>query len=231
MMLKGDSILQQLTQHPEKTGSPVLSLYLNVDQADPRNLKRGYEVSLRNLLRGIEQALASKADKDDFREDAAAVMAFIAEYRPQGKCIALFCDASEKFLWHRNLCVPVMETARWDPRPHLRPLIEARDEFGRCAIVLTDRAHARLFIVFMGEIEETIELLAQTNVKRFAGPAKDQEWKQDILQRKADEHARQHLKNVAETMARLADTKRCDRLILAGPPEATADSRGPCRIG
>ncbi len=223
MVLTRDDSLQQLVQHGKVPGSPVLSIYLCVDQSDSRNLKRGFGVALKNLLRSVEQTLVSRKEKDHFAADAATATGFVASYSPKGKSLALFCDASEDFLWHRSLRVPVAEAARWCPCPYLRPLVEAQDTLERYGVVVTDRAQARLFTVFMGEIEENVEALAQADVKRFAGPARDQERKQDILQRKADEHARQHLRNVADMMTRLADARQCDRLILAGPPEAVAE--------
>ncbi|MGW8179141.1 MAG: baeRF10 domain-containing protein, partial [bacterium] len=111
----------------------------------------------------------------------------------------------------------------WQDRPYLRPLLEARDEYERYGVILTDRARAKLFVVSMNSIEELKEALAEADVRKFDASGTDQMLSQMSFQRKSDEHARWHLKNVADRMEKLADRYKFDRLVLAGTQEGVSE--------
>jgi peptide chain release factor subunit 1 len=211
--------LEELLQYPSKPDNNVLSVYLDVDQGKAENLNRGFAVRLKNLLREVEAGL-DEGQKAHFREDVARLNAFIAEYSPQGRWLAVFCDASQDYFWQRSLRVPLKDSARWQPKPYLRPLIEARDEYERCGVVLTDRSHARLFTVYLNEVAEHEGAFAELDVRRFDASGKDRILSQMSHQRKSDSHARAHLKHVAEITERTADKEGFDRLVVAGHTEA-----------
>jgi peptide chain release factor subunit 1 len=80
-----------------------------------------------------------------------------------------------------------------------------------------------LFTVFLGEIEEHQEAFAPLDVTRVQGPGQERAWAQLKLQHKADQHAHLHFKQVAEKISKLAQVHNFDRLILAGPVEATSE--------
>jgi stalled ribosome rescue protein Dom34 len=90
-------------------------------------------------------------------------------------------------------------------------------------VILTNKTQARLFTVFGGEVEEQRDAFATGEVKHFKRPARDQLRSQLDMQRKAEMHAQWHLRNVADLMERLAQTHEFDRLVLAGPVEATSE--------
>lgn len=210
--------LLNIDGHPE---SPILSIYLDIDQSNMSNVNRAFEVALKNVLTECERKIPDDS-KRTFREDMKKVLEVVANYAPQKKTLVIFCDASEGLLWQRNLHVPIATHCHWERRPQLRPLIEAHDEYQRYGLILTDRAHARLFTFVFGEIEEHKEALAEGDVKRFDASGSDHLLSQSTFQRSADEHAKSHLKNVAALMERLAEEQRFDRLILAGPKETVA---------
>jgi hypothetical protein len=217
--------LKQLLSRELDLESPVLSVYLDVDQRLALNLNRGFEAVLKSLLQGAERRL-EPSQRKVFQEDARMATGFVSDYEPEGKSLVLFCDLSASFLWHRSLQVNLESAVHWGPRPFVRPLLEARDEFDRYGVVLTDRAHARLFKVFLGEIEEQREALAEADVKHFDASSSDQMRSQMHFQRKADGHARWHLKNVAEMVEKLAGDRKVDRLVLGGAQEAVAELKG-----
>ena len=92
--------------------------------------------------------------------------------------------------------------------------------------MLTDKGHARLFTVFLDQIEEHVDALAIDEVKHIKSPGSDHMRSQMQVQRKADAHVRHHLKNVAELLGRVAEEHQFDRLILAGPVAATNELSG-----
>jgi len=106
------------------------------------------------------------------------------------------------------------------PRPYLRPLLDVLDEYERYVVALVDKEKARLFMVYLGEIveQEFVEDLV---------PGKHEQggWSQANYQRHHAAHVFWHLRRVAEELSALLWRKPFDRLVLAGPPEATAELR------
>jgi peptide subunit release factor 1 (eRF1) len=211
-----------LVQREPKPGSPALSIYLDTDRSREINIERGFEVVLKNMLREIRQKLDKEA-RQEFDADAERVRQLVEEYRDVKRGLVVFCDASDDFLWLRELNVRVRNGAQWNDTPYLRPLIEILDEHERYGVVLTDRKQARLFTIYLGEIEEHFEAEAPLDVTRVNEVGTDHIESQMTIQHKADEHAHLHLKHVADLTARLARLHEFDRLILAGTVEATGE--------
>jgi peptide subunit release factor 1 (eRF1) len=217
--------LEELIQREAKPGSPVLSVYLDTDQSREINIERGFEVVLKDMLREIRQNLDKEA-RQEFDADAERVQQFVEEYRDVKRAITIFCDASDQLLWYRELNVRLRNGARWDEKPYVRPLLELFDEYERYGVVLTDRKQARFFTIFMGQIEEHSQSVAQLDVTHINAPGTDHIESQLTIQHKAEQNAQLHLKSVAETTARLANVREFDRLILAGPLETTSEVFG-----
>ena len=74
--------LKELIDYEAKPDSPILSVYLDIDQSNAANLNRMFEVSLFNALREVEATLDSH-ELRDFKEDAIRIQQFIDGYRPQ----------------------------------------------------------------------------------------------------------------------------------------------------
>lgn len=214
-----------LLQREAKPGSPVLSVYLDTDQAKAINVNRAFEVVLKNMLRDVEQPLDKHARKE-FEADSGLVLGFLENYREPKRGMVIFHDESEGFFWLKSLNVAVRNGVWWRDAPYLLPLIEILDEHERYGVVLTDREHARLFTVFLGEIEEHREAFADLDVTHIKTSGTDHIRSQMHIQRKADEHAHAHLKHVAELMSRLSSLHEFDRLLLAGTIEATSELYG-----
>ena len=150
-------------------------------------------------------------------------MQAVASYQPQGRALALFCDASDGFFWQRDLKVGVETEVRWDERPYLRPLIEAMDEHERYGVVLVSREQARLFTIMLREIEERREISSENKIKHIKSPGNESARSQANIQRKDEEHAQHHMKEVVAELEEIAARRPFDRLVLAGPHEVTRE--------
>ncbi|HEY0322512.1 MAG TPA: hypothetical protein VGC66_16270 [Pyrinomonadaceae bacterium] len=217
--------VENLMRREPRPGSPVLSLYLNTDLSIAANVNRAFEVVLKDLLREIEERL-DKDERKEFAADAVGVSRFVENYREPQHGLVIFSDASDDFFWVRELRVNVRDGAWWSETPYLRPLIEILDEHERYGVLLTDRKQARLFTIYLGEIEEHLEAFAKADVTHIKSSGTDRLLSQMNIERKADEHAQWHLKRVAELMSRLARKHEFERLILAGTVEATSELSG-----
>jgi peptide chain release factor subunit 1 len=214
--------LKSLINYEPIPDSPVLSVYLDTDLAESANVKRGFQVVLKNMLRDITRRL-DRDKLDQFDADAKQVTDFLHEYRDPAKGVIFFSDASEGLFRVRELRVKVPNLTWWNDAPEVRPLTEMLDEHARYGLVLADRTKSRMFTIFLGEIEEAHEAFAPADIPHTKSPGQDHAFSQMQIERKSDLHARWHLKHVAELMSRIARKFEFDRLILAGPVEATSE--------
>ena len=199
----------------------MLSIYLNVDPPQTGSLNRHFEGELLARLRSIQEQLSNEAERRSFKASARRVRQFIARHKPTGQGLILFCSDHDSFFWWRDIQVPVRNEVRWNRRPQIRPLLELQDEFERYCIILTDREQGHLFTVFMGEIEQHLELVSSAEVKHSKTPGSDHLRSPMQFQRKANLHALWHLKKIVKLAERQMFLCPYDRLILAGPSETT----------
>src|SRR6478752_2782957 len=94
--------VESLVRREPVNGSPVLSLYLEVDQSKASNLQRKFESGLKDLLRSIEARLEG-AQLENFAADAARAQEHVFHLEPAGKGLIVFADDSEGFFWSRQV--------------------------------------------------------------------------------------------------------------------------------
>ena len=214
--------IDALAKRQTVPGSPVLSVYLDIDQSKAVNLKRRFEIALNSLL-ATTAAGAHREQQESFAADAEPVRRFVAELEPRAKGVVIFADASENFFWAREIHVEARNRARWADTPYVAPLLEIIDEHERYGIVLLDKESARLFTVFAGEIEEHYDAITPASVRRYKASGTDHVLSESRSQRKAATHVHWHLKNVARLLDKLIDDYALDRILLGGPVEATGE--------
>src|SRR6266850_2918487 len=220
MISKAD--IKQIVERKAAPDSPVLSAYLDIDQNKASNLHRRFEASFKDMLRSIEVRLDERQLRS-FSADAERVRQFVSRLEPRAKGLILFCDDSENFFWAREIKAVVRNNARWNDTPYIVPLLAILDEYERYSVILVDKAHARLFTVFIGEIVEHHDALAPAPVRHIKTSGTDHILSETRFQHKADMHVHWHLKHVAERLDKLVDQYALDRLLLAGPVEVTSE--------
>jgi hypothetical protein len=213
--------LELLTKHHTTENNQMLSIYLSVEPSRTGFLNRNFEGELLSKLRSIQRELPDGTERRSFRASAKRAKQFLATHKPTGQGLILFCNDHDSFLWWRDLKVPVRNEVHWNRHPHIRPLLELEDQFERYCIILTDRERGHLITVFMGEIEQDLELVSSAEVKHSKKPGSDHIRSQMQFQRKADLHALWHLKRIVKLAERQMSLCSYDRLILAGPSETT----------
>src|SRR5918992_1554417 len=216
--------LQPLLERKPVPESPVLSVYLDTDQSKASNLQRRFEAALNAMLRSIETGLHGE-QLENFSADAELVREYVSDWPPGGKALILFSDDSEKFFWSRELQVRARNAARWSDTPYTAPLLALLDEYERYGVTLVDKELARLFTVFVGEIEEHEDAFAPLPVRRIKETGTDHILSESRFQHRMETHVHLHLKHVAERLEKLVDQYRFDRLLLAGPVEPVGELR------
>lgn len=200
--------LQQLSQAPGKT----LTVYLDVDQTNVANRKRQYETRLKDLLRQLRTA---HEDNEELATTATEVEDIIKRIEPTGKTLVIARHSQLGVTFRKSLKITLPPGVHWGNGAFMRPLIEALDEHERFGIVLVDSKRARLFTVFLGEIEEHRDLIADIPPRPDA-PSQDKQRSQPRMERRHDESVTGHLKVVSGEIGRLLDQLEVDRLIIGG---------------
>ena len=201
-------------------GAPVLSVYLDLDPA--RQVRRSYRI--------VDSRISSRTRRRDGRTPSprrcgprptASRPGWRASRRaaPGSRSSRARRAGSGRSTRSRSACA---DHLAFEPAPDVALLLALLDEYERYAVALVDKGRARLFSVFLGEIEEHAtfqeELLPPKTAR--GGLA------QSHYQRHHELHAHWHLKRVAERLAELHRRRPFERLILAGPEEATSTLRG-----
>ena len=199
----------------------VTSCYLNLDRAKwlPPMLK----IRVKDLLQSAQQELAAKAGGHAQRESLRDDLARIEEFGLQEigtnhqKGLAVFSCAAEKF-WQtyalprigRNILIA-------DRSPYIRPLAAILAEYHRYAVVLVDRVMGQVFEVYMGEIVERADVIAQVprRVKEGGLGGRDER----NIERRHAEAVHQHFRRLADETFGLFQRDRFDYLVLGGHRE------------
>ncbi len=214
---------------------PVLSLYVDVDPAKPENARKGWLVRVKNTLKDLK---VPKTIED-------AVYRVLEKDRPEGKTFVIFAAEKEKKVWVEDFTLqvelPVVDLgrgkveARWGD-PNIAPLIYALDEYERYCVVFLNKKRWRLFEIFLGEIEEIMDVFNEISVDdwrritadspslRFTAsrPASSRAGAAvDKFARKIGVWTQRFYKNVARLLEKFVDEHDIGRIILLGVPEET----------
>ncbi len=212
-------------------GGPVVSLYLNVTPPRP------FKSELRSLIHEKWEKLQAAGLEKGFLRRIEAIFetlkGYVDELRPpeRTRLLAIFTTGEEFFQEYR---LPVALPSRLyvDPDPYIRPLTVLLDEFNRYCVVLIDRKRARVFDMYLGEIEEELGILesgtpgwnsegegrAARGTAVGTGPWAG--WRESKIQRHITDHVHRHFKEVAELLLHHFERQRFDRLIVGGPEGA-----------
>jgi peptide chain release factor subunit 1 len=193
----------------------VLSLYLN--QPPASQVEHSYKTVFQDLAREMRDRLA-EPQCSQFTAEVNRITEWLEAHQPQGKSLAVF-SCVPRGLWQaHDLAVDLRDHLAFQPQPNVEPLLDVLDEYERYAVVLVDKETARLFTVFLGAIEESQAFRDFVPGKHDKGGPS-----QANFQRHHEAHVYRHLKRVAAYLVEIFRRRPFDRLILAGPEEATSE--------
>lgn len=182
-------------------GSPVLSLYLDVDPR--KNTAEQYKLALRQLFDQVPEVNPKDRERVEHYIDL--------EYDRQARGLACF-SCQERGFWRAYpLNVPVENAIMIDRRPLVRRLVDLLEAYGNLGVVAVDKSGARFFSFHLGELEEATGTLGE-EVKRH----KQGGWAAARYQRHEDEAAKANLRIAAELTERYTRQYDWHRLVLAG---------------
>jgi peptide chain release factor subunit 1 len=198
-------------------GARILSVYLDLDPE--RQVTRSYRIVLEDLVKAVREPL----DKDALRDlevEAAKVLEWLEQERPGARGLAVFSSSAAGLWVTYPMPAPVPDRLSFDVHPLVTPLLGLIEDLERYVVALVDKESARLITVFEGRID-SVETFTDDVPGRHdqGGPA------QARLQRHHEDHVLRHVKRVVQRLSEALRQRAFDRLILAGPEEATAEVR------
>jgi len=200
---------------------PVLSLYLDVTPPERQNRK--YLAKFKRLVQEAKMHLDStwNGHARDLQDEIKHLHDWLQYgYDGTGCGLAVF-TCYENSLW-RAFRLPVATRDRLivADRPYVRPLAALAEEHERYAVLLVNKKIARLFAVYMGEIQEYTEVLDEVVPRPKAGG-----WSAEKYQRHHDMHVLWHVKNAVHALEEFYSTQECDWLVIGGTEEPVAELR------
>jgi peptide chain release factor subunit 1 len=198
-------------------GARVLSVYL--DLRPERQVTRAYRAAFKDLVKAARDGLDEIARRD-LETEAAKIESWLEEEPPRGLGLAVFSSTAADLRRVFALPVPVPDRLSFEVHPLVLPLLGVIDDLERFVVALVDKESARILTVFEGAIESVETFTDDVPGKHDqGGPA------QARLQRHHETHVVWHVKRVVQRLSELLRDRRFDRLVLAGPEEATAEVR------
>src|SRR5579864_2038046 len=211
MTLTREQIGELAELHDNQSGA--LSFYFQ--PATPRNKAHKEDtILIKDLAREAQRNLESQGKKDCARADLERIVRMAGELRSNGTHgKAIFACSAQNFWREYELPAQLPGTALFvDRRFHLKPLAHLLGAFPRLGIVLVDRYRARLFDLRLGELAEREDLFhplpRRGRSDGFAG------YDAGHAQRRVEDEARQHFKNVAELLKESIEKGVIEKWIL-----------------
>jgi peptide chain release factor subunit 1 len=198
-------------------GARILSAYLDLDPE--RQVTRSYRIVLEDLVKAAREPLA-KDDARDLDAEAERIQEWLEEDRPDARGLAVFSSSAAGLWMTFRLSASVPDRLSFDVHPLITPLLGVIEKLDRYVVALVDKESARLLQVFEGRIESVDAFTDDVPGKHDqGGPA------QARLQRHHEDHVVRHVKRVVQRLSERLREDTFDRLILAGPEEATTEVR------
>ena len=214
----------------------VLSVSLDIDPTKPEHqtVRPAYVIHLKNAIRDILDGLPKRRRKAA-AGIASQVLAAVETMRPEGRGVAIFAGPD---LWRQQFFPFPVTTRITYGRPDVIPLLWTIDEYQPYAVLVVDSEHARILVAYLGAaaVIEQDALMLDTSEWRFTagrqpsftkatGTGAGRGSQRDTFEARVDDHVRRFWLGAADAAARWLDELQVERLILAGPEEATAAVR------
>ncbi len=197
----------------------ISSLYLRL-WPDSKN----HRLKAKDLVRGKRDGLdtLSKQDRRFVETDFERLQDFVGSlHAPPYQGLVIFSSASQKIWEVFLLPQPVRDLLVLDSSAHVRPLVRMLEEHGRICTLLVGSTRARIFEIFMAEIEEQSEILSDVPPK-----VRDEGWSgysARKIERHVEYHLHTHLKRVAEKVFDHFRERAFDCLLMGGSAEVATE--------
>jgi peptide chain release factor subunit 1 len=201
------------------------TLYLRIEKTP----QLSHSIELKDLIkmrrRELETQKWSQEVKKSLEGDFKKIQEYVTlEFARDGvSTLSIFSCSAHKFWKVVTLQIPIQSQLVIQPQPFYRPLSLVLDQYKRFLFILIERAKARLFEIYAGEILEHSDILDDVPSKVKEGGFGGYEERR--IERHIEDHVRRHFKHVAEAADHFFKKYANDYLILAGSETNTSEFR------
>lgn len=198
---------------------PIISLILRVDK---ERIDEDYTIRLKNLLRQAADHLDDRYDHDQTEAvlaDLDRIGGFFRDEGSQfGQGVAVFASGRAGIWQLLEIPKGIDSQIHVGSDPFVAPLIRVLERLTPFCTCVVSRNQARIFYGQMGTFEE----IAQLVDPEVPGQHEQGGWAQARYDRHIEEHARGHLKRVADELFRVFQDRPFRWMIVGGTAEVTA---------
>lgn len=215
--------------HDRRLASPVASLYLNTDRGHPEGEQ--YHAGFRHVVQEADEIVRGRRDAagalartrlHDALPDIARFLEDEVSPQPVVRGVALFVslappadhDLRTPAFTAFTLPRPLRTHACVERQPAIRPLLFLLDQYERVGVIVADRNHARVFTLFLGEIESAEAWEVDTPRRHHQGG-----WSQMLFQRDIDGHIQAHIRATVRRALKHFARRPLKRLVFGGSAE------------
>jgi peptide chain release factor subunit 1 len=194
--------------------SAAVSFYFQ--PSTPRNKAHKEDaILIKELAREALRNLENTGKKDGARADIDRILQMAGELRSNGThAKAVFACAGQKVWLEYALQPPLPGTQLFiDQRFHIKPLAHLLGALPRLGVVLIDRHRARIFDLRLGELTESQDFFQPLSRKGRSDGF--QGYDAGHAERRVEDEARQHFKNVADAVKQSIEKGVFEKWILA----------------
>ncbi len=199
-----------------------VSLYLNVNPIT--NPRGDYLIHYRNMLKETLDSLGKENGKT-LKKDFDKIERFLEDNkRSFNKGVAIISSGSNDFWRSYHLSLPVKNDIIVDSTPYIKPLLAILDNYQRYAVLMADKGSARIFVIYLGEIEEYTEFFTHD----IPGKHKKGGWyslQQSRFERHIEYHVDLHIKEVVKRFEGFLNKEDINRIIIGGTEETVVKIR------
>jgi len=200
--------------HFEAGSDWVLSFYLGIGVY--KSKAKAYEIEAKDIMKtAVGDAGLTGDDKAKVEEDVQRILGFLKmDFKGKARGLAVFASGGAGLWQVFRLPASVPGRCVVNHRPYVLPMLKLVDEGKRYCIVVADKAKARVFTMYQGEISERTEILDEV-----PGRHKQGGFAQARFQRHIKDAANKHLKHVADTVFEFYKAEGFGHLIIGGAQE------------
>jgi peptide chain release factor subunit 1 len=220
--------LKRLAELEGKAG-PVVSLYLNVTPPRP------FKTELHSLIHEKRESLAKAGIERELLREIDGLLEEIRGYVDglpplEGTRLLVIFAAPDGFRQEYRLPVALPSRLYVEQGPYIRPLVALLEEFDRYGVLVVDARKARLFTLYLGEVEEhsgvfvsdTPSWISEGEGRAARGPLGGgigawAGWREPKIQRHIQDHVHRHLKETSARTFQLFKRLGFEKLIVGAP--------------
>jgi peptide chain release factor subunit 1 len=189
----------------------VVSFYMGIGVY--RSKKKAYEIEAKDITkRAMADAGLTGQARAEVEEDVQKIINFLkVDFKGTARGLAIFSSAKAGLWQVYRLPVTMPDRCVINHSPFVLPMLRIVDESRRFCVVVSDKAKARLFTVYLGEILERTDIFDVV-----PGWHKQGGWAAARYQRHIEDHVNRHLKHVADTIFEFHKSEGFGHLVIGG---------------